>query len=294
MTKQGNLFGGSWTQEKLERVRKYLSAYPTALKKQPFDLIYIDAFAGTGYVELGDEADNGQPLFPEFVDEDATGFIDGSARMALNVKPGFKRYVFIERSPKRFRELQSLREDFPDLADAIVTINEDANTYLEQMCSNTDWRGRRAVLFLDPYGMQVRWRTLEVIAETRAIDVWILFPLGVAVNRLLRRDGNIDPRIQTRLDELFGTHDWYHSFYREEVFEGLFGAKTVTRKIANVSEIGAYFLSRLRTIFAGVADNPLPLYTSRGSALYLLCFAVANPGGARLAIKIAQEILKET
>jgi len=42
-------FGGDWTQEKLARIRSYLGAYTTVLKKQPFKLIYIDAFAGTGY-----------------------------------------------------------------------------------------------------------------------------------------------------------------------------------------------------------------------------------------------------
>ena len=38
-------FGGDWTEEKLERVRKYLSAYTTIMSKQPFCFAYIDAFA---------------------------------------------------------------------------------------------------------------------------------------------------------------------------------------------------------------------------------------------------------
>ena len=45
-------FGGNWTEEKLERVRKYLSAYTTIMSKQPFRFAYIDAFAGTGYRTL--------------------------------------------------------------------------------------------------------------------------------------------------------------------------------------------------------------------------------------------------
>lgn len=52
-------FGGDWTQAKLEAVRKYLVAYTTALKKQPFTLNYIDAFAGTGYRELKHEVEPG-------------------------------------------------------------------------------------------------------------------------------------------------------------------------------------------------------------------------------------------
>jgi hypothetical protein len=42
-------FGGSWTDEKLERLARYLTAYTTALKNQRFQKIYIDAFAGTGF-----------------------------------------------------------------------------------------------------------------------------------------------------------------------------------------------------------------------------------------------------
>ena len=41
-------FGGPWTEQKLEILRRYLDAYTTALKGQGFQLIYIDAFAGAG------------------------------------------------------------------------------------------------------------------------------------------------------------------------------------------------------------------------------------------------------
>ncbi len=48
----GKRFGGSWTKEKLDILQRYLNAYTTALKNQPFRLWYIDAFAGTGDVQL--------------------------------------------------------------------------------------------------------------------------------------------------------------------------------------------------------------------------------------------------
>src|SRR5690606_41679286 len=49
MADRNHGFGGPWTEEKLDRVTRYLQAYTTALKNQPFQLMYIDAFAGTGY-----------------------------------------------------------------------------------------------------------------------------------------------------------------------------------------------------------------------------------------------------
>ena len=43
------LFGGDWTERKLNILAGYLKAYNIALKNQPFIRVYIDAFAGTGY-----------------------------------------------------------------------------------------------------------------------------------------------------------------------------------------------------------------------------------------------------
>jgi len=63
------------------------------------------------------------------------------------------------------------------------------------------------------------------------------------------------------------------------------------QKVASTEAISRYFVDRMRKIFAGVADNPLPLYNSRMNPLYLLCFAAANQKGAKTAIKIAQDIL---
>ena len=45
-------FGGSHTERKLEALAAYLQAYTTALKNQPFQIAFFDAFAGTGRIEL--------------------------------------------------------------------------------------------------------------------------------------------------------------------------------------------------------------------------------------------------
>ncbi len=46
------------------------------------------------------------------------------------------------------------------------------------------WHG---VIFLDPYAMILNWDSLSSIANTKAFDVWYLFPLS-AVNRVLPRN----------------------------------------------------------------------------------------------------------
>lgn len=149
------------------------------------------------------------------------------------------------------------------------------------------------MVFLDPYGMQVRWKTIEALADTGAIDLWILFPLGVAVNRLIRRDGNIGDSVRSRLDELFGTEDWFDEFYKPSAVRSLFEMSTEIEKTANLEAIGEYFNDRLSSVFAGVAPNPLKLYNSKSNPLYLLCFAVGNPNvkAKELALRMAKHIL---
>lgn len=285
-------FGGNWTDEKLERVRKYLVAYATIMSKYRFKFAYIDAFAGTGYrTQHQPDKPTSSPLFSELVEGESQEFIDGSARIALQVEPRFNKYIFIEQDPERYAELENLREEFPHLRDDIILENSEANEYLKRLCLR-DWSMRRAVLFLDPFGMQVAWDTIEAIAKTQAIDLWILFPLGVGVNRMLTKSGKISDSWKRKLDIMFGTTDWYDAFYKPTIKSDLFGQKLELKKVGNFDSIGQYFVQRLKTVFTGVAENPLPLLNSRNNPLFLLCFASGNPKGSKTAIKIAQHILR--
>lgn len=289
---KGHSFGGSWTEEKLELVRKYLVAYATIMNKQPYNFAYIDAFAGTGFYERKGKNENEDVLFlPEMADLETKQFYDGSAKIALDVKPSFRKYIFIEKDRIRIKELESLKIQHKDIADSIQIENAEANEYLCKMCS-ADWTKHRALVFLDPYGMQVDWDTIKAIANTKAIDLWILFPLGVAVNRVLKKDGNINEAWRERLNRLFGRNDWYNTFYRETEEDTLFGKTKKTEKIASFESISKYYVERLKEIFPGVADKPYRLENSKRNPLFMLCFASANPLGAKTAIKIANYILE--
>jgi three-Cys-motif partner protein len=294
-TKEGpnHRFGGDWTETKLGILRCYLEAYSTALKNRPFTTAYIDAFAGTGYRTLEQTEGEGQLLFPDLAEETTQRFLEGSARMALKVSPGFDRYVFIERDADRCGQLESLRVEFPDLAEAIQIKQGDANAVIQDLCKK-NWQTHRAVLFLDPYGMQVDWLTIEKIASTGAIDLWILFPLGIGINRLLPRSGEVPEGWRRRLDLFLGRDDWYQTFYKEETVTNLFGEEETTIVKARIEEIGDYFIDRLKSVFPGVAPKPKVLMNSTNCPLYLFCFAVGspNPQAREIALRIANHILK--
>jgi three-Cys-motif partner protein len=141
--------------------------------------------------------------------------------------------------------------------------------------------------------MQVTWETLQAITSTQAMDMWLLFPLGVALNRLLKKDGNIEESLRRRLDVFFGEASWFDAFYKTEIITDLFGQEQKSTFKEGFQSMERYFIDRLRSIFPGVAANPLRLQNSRNVPLYLLCFAAANAKGAPIAVRIAQHLLKQ-
>ncbi|MBZ0271644.1 three-Cys-motif partner protein TcmP [bacterium] len=289
----GHRFGGDWTTAKLEVISRYLQEYTKALKNQPFRKIYIDAFAGTGYREVRTREGKSQTLLlPDLADPEPQSLLEGSALSALSIEPAFDGFVFVEKRADRCDELEKLKLKYPAKSSQIEIRHGEANDKIREIC-RSNWRNKRAVLFLDPYGMQVEWETINAIAATRAIDLWLLFPLGIGVNRLLTRSGDIPGSWRKRLDLLLGTQDWYEAFYRVERTPTLFDSEAEHVVKASTESIGRFFVDRLRAIFAGVADRPGVLRNSSRNPLYLLCFAAANERGAPIAVRIANHLLRD-
>ncbi len=171
-------FGGGWTEQKLRILDDYLAAYCKIFQVNPrakhFDTIYVDAFAGTGLIEQQAKPADGMEFFAEFAERETVEFLKGSASRAL--QHPFTQYIFIEKSASRITELEKLRAK--SLHKHRIRMQKgDANKRLGNLVNSTDWKKCRAVVFLDPYGMQVDWETIEKLGKTKAIDLWFLFPL---------------------------------------------------------------------------------------------------------------------
>ncbi|MFT3785160.1 MAG: three-Cys-motif partner protein TcmP [Tepidisphaeraceae bacterium] len=299
MAEEGlQLFGGDWTERKLDALDRYLKAYSTALSKAPFKRVYIDAFAGTGYREQRlASVETTSSIFDDEVAQIASPeqqrFLDGSAKIALRVQPPFHQFVFIEQDAAKVTELEKLKTEFATHANAIDIRTGDANQTLQNLCRSWDKPGSRGVLFLDPFGMQADWSTVQAVAETGCIDTWILFPF--AANRLMTRDPNDIPAgWRKRLDKLFGSSEWERQFYRERTITDIFnGDSTVVEKALTLEGLGAFYLERLKCTFPIVAPNPCMLRTSGNRPLFQLFFAAgAKPEkGGNIALKIAKHIL---
>lgn len=283
---------GPWAREKLEALGQYLSFYTTVLKNQGHWLrgtIFVDAFAGPGLarVRTPPSSPASLDLFgsdPE-TDVDEAEFVKGSPRVALEITNPFSSYVFIDRDPQRAAELRALKAEH--YSGPPITVHEgDANAVLQTwLASGIDWRHHRAVVFLDPFGMQVPWSTIEALARTKAIEVLITFPLGMAIQRLMTRSGEIPAGWQISLNAFFGAPDWRGLAYEEEA--GLFGQGV--RKVSDSSvKLLEWYRSRLRATFGHVSTARV-IKNTRGNPLYYLIWA----GPHATALKGAEHILSK-
>jgi len=291
---QQMMFGGSWTQQKLEVLSEYLRAYGLIfdrnLRARFFKTSYVNAFAGTGEIP--------RPALSGFFKDDPDllkaeeEFRKGSVRRALEVSPPFDHYVFIEKDAAKCAELRALAEEFP--SSDIKVVNEDANEALLAWCAEMDTEKERAVVFLDPFGASVEWKVIRALARTKAVDLWILFPYA-AINRMLVSDAMPPKAWAERLTRIFGTEEWKEKFYATDSWRSLIDEdKKVERvyKTADQEQITQFFIDRLRGEFAAVAQ-PGFLHNSRGSLLFVLLFAAGNAKGANAGIRIANDLLME-
>lgn len=283
---------GPWARDKLDRLGKYLAAYTTILRKQDWceGFHYIDAFAGPGHHEvrkkklpavqaaLLDIASFGQEQ------EEQIAFLKGSPRVALELPHPFTSYVFVDKDPERVRDLERLKTEFTERK--IIIRNVECNGYLLNRVARNpriDWRRNRAVVFLDPFGMQVEWSTIEALGGTKAIEVFVNFPVGMAIQRLLLRNPDkFSDNQRLKLDSYFGSPDWYPTLYPSE--RTLFGDQPA--KIERSGEaLLKWYRNRLRQVF-GHASKAALIRNTKGGHLYYLLLASPNRTGVQIADNI--------
>ena len=275
-------FGGPWTIEKLNILRLYLDKYTTALKDQPFKLIYVDAFAGRGTWTPGTGY-----LLDEY--GDAAKLQEGSPRIALDIddKP-FDKLVLIEKDPSNVQSLWKIQGDFLDRR--IDVVYGDANEKLPNFCRELD-RMDRAVVFLDPYATQVDWRTIESIARTQKIDCWILFPL-MAIAHMMPKGNEPTEALATQLNRIFGGREYWEGLYSQPAQMSLFNDAQRLERPQGSEGIALRYQERLKSVFQKVAPNGRTLRNSKGSPMFELFFAASNPVGTPIAVDIADHILR--
>ncbi|MGE5679887.1 MAG: three-Cys-motif partner protein TcmP, partial [Bacillota bacterium] len=189
-----NSFGGNWTENKIEILVKYAKAYLTIMKDRSYwKLLYFDGFAGSGFIVRDTGLDNMT--------------IIGAARRIIEIddpRP-FDCYYFVELDEEKARILKQHTKDILPKKKIDIAI-EDCNKKildLAKFLQSTAGNNYRVLAYIDPCGMQLNWTSLTAFANLN-VDIWILIPTGLGVNRLLTKSGNISEAWLKRLENFLG------------------------------------------------------------------------------------------
>lgn len=274
-----NNFGGDWTKIKIEILVEYARAYLSIMKDRKFfKLMYFDGFAGSGFIVKNKKQDIDITI--------------GAARRIIEItepRP-FDTYYFVEKDYKNFISLEAnTKIAFPKKE--IYTICEDCNKKiidLSNFLRNPKNNKVRTLAYIDPCGMQVEWRSIESLRGL-PIDMWILVPTGLGVNRLLKKNGQISDAWIEKLEVFLGLakEEIESRFYKKSAT--LFDEITHIEKEKDAIENSAkLYQSRLKEVFKFVS-KPYELKNSSNSTMYHLFLTSNN----KAAEKIGSDIVKK-
>lgn len=285
-------WGGPWTQKKLEAFSKYVRSYLTIMKNFPFwETIYFDGFAGSGSRKKYTETEIYKQL--QITEEEEQVYL-GSAERVLQLPDDlrFNFYYFVDANEKSLENLKGKLGELPEAKDKKLVFKPgDANKWLVELGNALKTKNYVALVFLDPFGMQINWESIASLKGTRS-DVWILVPTGVIVNRLLDKGGKLTHL--EKLQSFFGLNEdeIRKRFYKTNTSVSLFGEEReiVTKVSEPIQQISNLYIERLKTVWDHVTEIPLRLDNTRGIPIFHFVFASNNKN----ALKIAKDIIKLT
>lgn len=193
---------GIWTADKLYFLCTYLVQVLEGMHGNsafPDGIVFVDCFAGTGVCVVTD-SDGRQRRYP------------GSALIAASLQP----------HGKALSKIIAIEKDLAHL-DALRTRLQTVGFQGELVCLNVDFNGHAAavaaaiprrslnVAFVDPYALDCHYTAIATLAQSRALDLVILFSDRIDLQR------NVEtvyyPRHNLKLDDFLGhDSDWRQRF----------------------------------------------------------------------------------
>jgi three-Cys-motif partner protein len=260
---------GYWSEIKLEIINEYAKAYTKILSKGELKYYYIDGFAGAGI----------------HVSKTQKKFISGSPLIALNVNPQFHRYYFIDLDGDKISNLSDLSQNHPN---ACIFHGDCNEILLNQVFPNVKYEQyKRALCLLDPYGLDLNWEVILVAGQSKAIEIFLNFPvMDMNRNVLWNNPDKVTPSQVTRMNAFWGDDSWRSIAYKKspDLFGGIIEDREPAKKVVDA------FRERLQKVagFQFVPD-PIPMRNEKGAIIYYLFFASPN----KIGDKIARDIFKK-
>ncbi|GIV30468.1 MAG: hypothetical protein KatS3mg028_1534 [Bacteroidia bacterium] len=300
MAKKEN-WGGSWTEEKLEAFEKYVEAYLTIMHSTrekyngwPKEIIYFDGFAGSGSrMENDNDQMSMQSIFKDLdIQKEEAEVYQGSSERVLSLTKKFDKYYFVDLDNSALHNLKQKLLEKNLINRSCFFLTGDVNEVICEFLSQWN-KDKVALVLLDPYGMQVKWSTIQKMKDKR-IDLWILVPSGVIINRLIDRNGNL--KNIEKLQEYLGMskEEIMQKFYQKKASQSLFGEIEITEKKKNtIHVIAETYVEKLKKIFKYVTEKPLELKNSKKVIIYHFIFASNNKSAKKIAGQIIELKIKK-
>jgi len=246
---------GYWSELKLEIIGKYGSAYTTAFKNTNLKKYYIDGFSGAG-VHLSKQ----------------TGTqIEGSPARALKVSPPFDGFYFIDVDAKK---TAFLRSKWGSRSDVHIYTGDCNDILRKEVLPKIKFeRYERALCLLDPYGLQLDWEVMLQAGQSRAVDMFLNFPvMDMNRNAIWKKSDKVPQGGVERMTKFWGDESWKQAAYAKSPQAGLFGASEMVKQ--GNEEIVAAFRKRLKKVAGfGFVAEPLPMRNSTNAVVYYLFLA---------------------
>ena len=297
-------WGGKWTEEKLDAFEKYVKAYLAIMNKfrdtYGWKLLYFDGFAGCGTRTQEEEKEDVievKDLFGQEVRAEDFNVYKGAAERVVKIESNevrsFDHYYFVDKSDENCKKLEEKLAQYQTIGKKHY-LSKDANESV-RMLANTlrKYSNCKALAFLDPFGMQIDWATIESLKKL-SVDLWILVPTGVIINRLLERKLNQKKGLAhaEKLKSYFGMteEEIKNFFYIEKHVQTLFGDEEIITKAENsIRKIAQLYVIRLKEVFSFVTEEPMVLKNNQNVPIFHLVFAAKN----ETAWKIAKDIINK-
>jgi three-Cys-motif partner protein len=255
---------GYWSEVKLDIVRKYAQAYSTIInaKEQIQGHLYIDAFAGAGV----------------HISKYTGDYISGSPLNALNVKPPFTEFHFIDLNGGKANALRKLAGDNTKVNVYEGNCNDLLLSKIFPRAKYSDYK--RALCLLDPYGLHLNWEVIHTAGQMKSIEIFLNFPvMDMNMNVLWRDPRKVKQDQIARMDAFWGDQTWRDAAYKttKGLFDNDIEEKTGNRAVAEA------FQERLKKV-AGFkyVPAPIPMRNTTGATVYYLFFASQNRIGAKI------------
>jgi len=252
---------GEHTEQKIHYLRHYMARFVVSMRKKQWRSVnYIDPFCASGKGETS----KGKIIL-------------GSPLQALSQGSSFDQYFFSDSDSSRVNALKERCKPHPDFSKIKFDI-QDANIKIKQIAkeiASTDkrwlpgqWQSL-SLAFLDPYGLELHWESVETLARLRT-DM-IIYYSQMGITRQAPKE--INEPSPTHIDLFFGSTQWRAIYKKYQMRDEL----TLHRGLLD------FYKANLAKFDYKVSDPvPEPLITNSNSApLYRLLFVSKHDLGNR-------------